>query len=292
MKTVVAQAPVRSERSRGVLTVTAGGDVGRVISIPAGEVTTLGRVEEATVRFDDVSLSRVHARMMRVGMAYVLTDAGSTNGSYVNDQRVTTPVTLKDGDRVQLGSSTTLRFSLVDAAEEEALRKVYEASMRDALTGVYNRKHLEEVLDTEIAFALRNQAHLSVVMIDVDFFKRVNDTFGHLAGDAVLRQLGSTLLRGVRVEDAVARYGGEEFMIVSRGIDAYNACLLADRIRWTVSQTPVIHHTQQIWVTASAGVASLLCCGDKHDKATLLETADKRLYQAKEGGRNRVVGPG
>jgi diguanylate cyclase (GGDEF)-like protein len=291
IKTIVAKAAPPTERNRGVLTVTAGSEVGRVVSIPGGQMVTLGRSDEATVRFDDVSLSRVHARIMRVAAAHVLSDAGSTNGSYVNDKRVESPVELRDGDRVQLGSATTLRFSLVDQAEEEALRQVYEAAMRDGLTGVFNRKHLEERLDAEVTYALHHQTHLSVIMIDVDFFKRVNDTFGHLAGDAVLRQMGTTLTRGVRTEDVVARYGGEEFVVVARGIDAYNACLLADRLRWTVSQTPIVYHGQQIWVTSSAGVASLVCCGEQLDKTTLMGIADKRLYQAKEGGRNRVVGP-
>jgi two-component system, cell cycle response regulator len=291
MKTVVSKAEPKTARNRGVLTVTSGGDLGRVYSIQAGAVVTLGRSDECTIRFDDTSLSRVHARLMRIGNDYVLTDAGSTNGSFVNDNRIAQPAPLKDGDRVQLGSSTILRFSLVDEAEEQALRQVYEAAMRDALTGVSNRKHLEERLDSEIAYAVRHNAALSVIMIDIDHFKRVNDTYGHLGGDAVLRTMGSILVRALRTEDLVARYGGEEFMIVTR-IEAYNACLLADRLRATVMHTPVAFEGHQIAFTSSAGVASLACCGERRDKPTLVGIADGRLYQAKQAGRNRVIGPG
>jgi diguanylate cyclase (GGDEF)-like protein len=292
LKTVVAQAsPAKGTRTRGVLTVSAGSDAGRLISIPGGSVVTLGRSEECVARFDDVSLSRVHARVMRIGTDYVLSDAGSTNGTYVNDHRIGDAAQLSDGDRVQLGSATTLRFSLVDEAEERALRQVYEASMKDALTGVANRKHLEERLDAEIAYAIRQSTELSVVMIDVDFFKKVNDTYGHLAGDAVLRCVGDILGKHARTEDLAARYGGEEFVIVARGTTAAEACLLADRIRTHIAATPVVFDGKTIRVTNSAGVASLADCGENRDKATLLSCADGRLYKAKQQGRNRVIGP-
>jgi two-component system, cell cycle response regulator len=292
LKTVVAQAPATSVRTRGVFTVTSGSDIGMVISLPAGSVITLGRSDDCVVRFEDASLSRVHARVMRIGGEYVLDDAGSTNGSYINEQRLQKPAPLHDGDRVQLGSATTLRFSLVDEAEEAALKKIYEQAVRDGLTGVSNRKHLEERLDAEIAFAARHNAHLSIVMMDIDFFKKVNDTYGHLGGDAVLRNIGGLLARAIRTEDLVARYGGEEFVIVARGIDGANTTVFAERLRQSIERTPVLFEGQQLYVTSSAGVASLVDCGERRDKATLLGLADGRLYQAKQGGRNRVVGAG
>ena len=291
LKTVIAAAPSRAARDRGVVTVTGGNDAGKVISLPPGNMLALGRADEADVRFDDVSLSRIHARVVRIGSEYVINDAGSTNGTYINDRRIDAPTSLKDGDRIQLGSNTTLRFSLVDLAEEQALRQVYEAAMKDGLTGIANRKHLEERLDAEVGYAIRHGSPLSIVMLDVDHFKRVNDPLGHLAGDAVLRHMGAALSAGLRQEDLVARYGGEEFVIVARGIEVMNALHVADRLRIWISQTPVYFENQQIWITSSAGVASLADCGDKKDKASLLAAADGRLYQAKHGGRNRVVGP-
>lgn len=280
----------RSVRRKGVFTVAVGVDAGRVLSIPVGSVSTLGRAPDCTFPFDDASLSRVHAQVLVIGPDYVIQDAGSRNGSYVNDARIPGPVKLRDGDRVQIGLETILRFALVGEQEEEGLKRVYEAAVRDGLTGVYNRKHLEERLAAELAFATRNNTNLSLAMFDVDHFKRVNDTFGHLSGDTVLRAVAWALSQGIRTEDTLARYGGEEFVIICREVDLPGATLMADRLRWNIGQMPINLGPQAIHVTASAGVASLTDCGPNRDRETLLGLADQRLYQAKEGGRNRVVG--
>ena len=290
LSTIVAAPRAPSERSRGVLSVMSGRDAGRVMSLPAGVVTTLGRADDCTFRFEDISLSRVHARVMRAGPGHVFHDPGSTNGSFVNGVRVAIPTELNDGDRLQLGTSTNLRFSLVTEEEERALVKVYEASMRDGLTGAFNRKHFDDRLEAEHAFALRHGAPLSVVMMDVDHFKRVNDTYGHLAGDAVLKHLAAILAKGIRTEDVIARYGGEEFALIARGIDAATAVMVANRLRISLAQSTVPFGAHQIQVTLSAGVASLVCCDENADKNALVGLADARLYKAKESGRNRVVG--
>jgi two-component system cell cycle response regulator len=287
---VDTRAASSSARSTGIFTVVGGIETGRVLVIPKGVEVTFGRSEGVTFRFDDASVSGTHARLAHVANSYVLMDAGSTNGTYVNDARVSSPATLTDGDRVQLGSGTFLRFSLVSDDEERALRKMYDAALRDGLTGVFNRKHLEERLDAEIAYALRHKTELSFVILDVDHFKRVNDTYGHPAGDAVLKAVAQVLIAGVRTEDVLGRYGGEEFVVVARGIALEGACLLADRLRATLCATPLRLGETVFTVSASAGVSSLACCQGKLDKATLLAIADARLYKAKQGGRNRVVG--
>ncbi len=288
--TQVMQVDTTQRRTRGILTVTAGADAGRVLSLPAGELVTLGRAQECTFPFDDPSLSREHARLMRMGDDWIVKDRASTNGTFVNDVRIDKSVTLSDGDRLQLGNGTTLRYALVDDAEEAALRKVYEAASRDALTGVYNRKHLEERLDAELEHAKRHGTELSVIISDVDFFKKVNDTHGHLAGDAVLKEVARRLGAAIRPDDVLARYGGEEFVVVARLTDRDDAVALAERLRIELSASPVRWDGKDIPVTASAGVASLVCCGDAPTKERLLGTADGRLYRAKEQGRNRVVG--
>jgi two-component system, cell cycle response regulator len=289
---VDTRAAQTSARSVGVLTVVGGLETGRVFAVRAGHEAALGRSESCSFRFDDASVSGVHARIACVGQAHVLMDANSTNGSYVNDVRVTTPVALKDGDRVQLGSSTILRFSFVSEDEEKSLRTMYEAALRDGLTGVFNRKHLEERLDAEIAYAHRHRTELSLLILDVDHFKRVNDTYGHLAGDAVLKGVADVLLSVVRAEDVLGRYGGEEFVVVTRGVSVKGAHLLAERLRATLAATHMRFGTTTLTVTASAGVASLVCCGERTDKMTLLSIADARLYKAKQAGRNRVVAAG
>jgi diguanylate cyclase (GGDEF)-like protein len=287
---VDTRAASSSERSVGIFTVVGGLETGRVLVITKGAEVTLGRADGASFRFDDASVSGTHARIACVAKNHVVMDAGSTNGTFVNDVRVTSPVTLADGDRVQLGSGTFLRFSLVSEDEERALRKMYDAALRDGLTGVFNRKHLDERLDAELAYALRHKTELSFVILDVDHFKNVNDTYGHPAGDAVLKAVAQVLAAGVRTEDVLGRYGGEEFVVVARGIALPGAVLLAERLRATLSGTPMRLGDAMFTVTVSAGVASLACCQGKHDKATLLGIADARLYKAKQGGRNRVIG--
>ena len=173
-----------------------------------------------------------------------------------------------------------------------ALKRMYEATLRDTLTSLFNRKHLDERLDSEIAFSRRHKGHeLSIIMIDVDHFKQVNDTHGHLAGDAVLRAVAAAIVGAVRTEDFVARYGGEEFVIVARDIAAPAACALAERVRQTVAAGKVTYGEKDIRVTVSSGVASLVEAGEVRDRTTLLQAADRRLYVAKREGRDRVIGP-
>src|SRR5262249_33449534 len=154
-ETRAVDAEPRSARRHGVFTVASGIEAGRVLSIPGSAVTTFGRSPDCTYSFDDESLSREHAVVIRAGGDYMIKDS-STNGSFVNDTRLTAPAILRDGDRIQLGSNTLLRFALVDDQEELALRRVYEAAILDGLTGVFNRKHLEERIAAELAFALRH----------------------------------------------------------------------------------------------------------------------------------------
>jgi diguanylate cyclase (GGDEF)-like protein len=293
-QTLVVDAPhpmSRSSRSRAVLTTATGNQTGRVYAIPPNEIVTMGRGDNCTLRFDEASISGMHARIVLIGTDYMFADNKSTNGSYINEARVESPTKLADGDRIRLGPQCSLRFSLVDEDEEQALKKMYEAALYDGLTKVFNRKHLEERLDAEIAFALRHNTELSVIMVDVDYFKKVNDTYGHLAGDAVLRSTAQILAHGLRTEDLLARYGGEEFVIVARGIPVAQACMVADRLRAAIESSIFPFEQHQLRVTASGGVASLRDCGPRLDKPSLLGFADQRLYQAKLAGRNRIIGP-
>ncbi len=287
---IVDVDPVATRR-HGIFTVASGIDAGKILVVPQGEIMMLGRSAECTHPFDDASLSRVHARVMAVGAEYIIRDDGSRNGTFVNNARISKAETLRNGDRVQLGSNTLLRFALVDDEEERALRRVYEAAILDGLTGVFNRKHLEARIAAELAYAERHQSSLSVVIIDiVDHFKKVNDTYGHLGGDAVLRAVASTFASGLRAEDVLARYGGEEFVILVRG-GAQQALDLADRLRSAIEAASIPFESHTIRVTSSAGVASLDEEGLTPDREALLGAADARLYQAKTSGRNRVVGP-
>jgi two-component system, cell cycle response regulator len=288
--TLVGEVPVPGVRGRAVLTVVVGSDLGRVLSIPHREVMTIGRGETCKFQFDDVSISSLHGHVFHMGDECTYRDAGSTNGSFVNDARSKETVILRDGDRIRLGPTTLLRFSYVDENEEAALKKIYEAALYDGLTGIYNRKYLDERIESELGFALRHGTELSLVLLDVDHFKLVNDTHGHLAGDAVLKGLTAVIGRELRAEDVLARYGGEELVVLLRSISLEGAITLADRLRLAVSQSPMQFGALAIPVTVSGGVASLRCCGERRDKEALFGMADARLYVAKKTGRNRIVG--
>jgi diguanylate cyclase (GGDEF)-like protein len=283
----VHRVPARRS-NRAVFTQVSGLEAGRVCPLEAAE-TTLGRDPKCTHAFDEASLSRIHARVVRTAGLYVLVDAQSRNGVYVNDAKVDR-TTLADGDRVRLGSAVALRFQMVDEQEERALVGVYEASVKDALTGAWNRKYLDERLRGEIAYAVRHKALLSIVLVDIDHFKKVNDTYGHLAGDDVLRATANTMRQAIRTEDILARYGGEEFVVLARGVDLKSGVQLAERLRIIAERSPVTAGDQVIARTLSAGVASVECCGPDPSVEQLLGLADERLYRAKESGRNRVVG--
>jgi diguanylate cyclase (GGDEF)-like protein len=185
-----------------------------------------------------------------------------------------------------------LRFAITDDDEEHLLRGLYESSVRDPLTGAFNRKHFSERLASEIAYAVRHRTELALLMLDLDHFKSVNDDFGHLAGDKVLRSVSGLVNRTIRIEDVFCRYGGEEFSVIARGIDAKGAVAMAERIRSIVETARVVHQDQWIPVTVSVGVSTLLCCAGNNTGDQLISIADQRLYLAKLQGRNRVVGNG
>ncbi len=163
--------------------------------------------------------------------------------------------------------------------------------MRDALTGTYNREHFEERLKVEVAYARRHNTVVSLVMFDLDHFKKINDNYGHPAGDAALIYVSQRMQKGLRTEDVFARYGGEEFAVILRGIDLEGSRRVGERLRSTVAATPVEFDGKTFPVTMSVGCATLSDCPEPSTTA-LVAIADRRLYAAKHGGRNRVVAEG
>ena len=193
-----------------------------------------------------------------------------------------------DGDRLQCGD-TVLRFSLVFDHEREALESAWRSSVRDPLTGIHNRKSLEERLAGEIAFAVRHHTPLAIALFDLDHFKRINDTLGHPAGDAVLREVAQRLQDSIRPEDLLARYGGEEFVVVARGLQIEAGWAMAERLRLLIAARRIDVAGRILSVSTSVGVACLEDCGADTTPATLVKVADRRLYRAKAEGRNCVV---
>lgn len=251
---------------------------------------TVGRHTTNELRVDDDSISRSHARISRIGDEYFVEDLGSRNGTFVAGKRITR-AKLDHDCWVQFGPRVSFRFSLTDVREERLLRKLYESSTRDALTGAYNRLHFEERLRSEVAYALRHRSHVSLLILDLDHFKNVNDSYGHPAGDAVLKRASEACVRALRTEDVFARFGGEEFAVVLRGISLTGAARLAERLRQAVASEVVEHEGQRIGVTLSAGCAALACC-PAPSADELIGIADRRLYLSKQAGRNRVSSQG
>jgi len=275
-----------SSATRAYLIVVAGkSSVGKMFPIN-GELV-IGRAGSADIVLDDDGVSRRHARVKLLPTGHVeLEDLNSTNGTYYLGERISSQM-LKDGDKVQIGSTAVLKFSYQDQLEEALQKNLYESATRDGLTRLYNKKYFQEALEKEFAYASRHRVPLAVVMLDVDHFKKINDTYGHPAGDHVLQKLAQVVMGVVRTEDIVARYGGEELSLILRQSteDAANRC--AERIRSEVAKTVFSHNGVRMPVTVSVGVSTTL---DKEagSAADLVSIADGYLYRAKRSGRNRV----
>jgi two-component system, cell cycle response regulator len=281
---VVAEA-VAKARPQPHLIVLAGESVGRTYRLELPE-TFIGRSDDAPVRVRDEGVSRRHAKVVRVGAEVWIEDLKSANGTRVNAEPITRH-RLHDGDKIHIGEKTILKFADSDALEENFHQAMYEAAVRDGLTRAYNKRHFLERLASESAYARRHQSALSLLMLDVDHFKKVNDTHGHPAGDYVLSTLGQVILTTVRVEDLVARYGGEEFAVLCRGTALPNAMSLAERLRRSVETHAFTFGGQRIPVTISVGVSE--CSATAPNAQELISEADGALYEAKRGGRNRVA---
>jgi diguanylate cyclase (GGDEF)-like protein len=287
----VANLAAEGGKDRATLTVLAGINAGQVYALDGTE-HVIGRGTEADIWVEDGGVSRRHARITcRSDGRYFIEDLASTNGTFVDSQRVSV-CEIRPGDRIQVGPNVTLRFQISDDAEQDLQRRLYESSTRDPLTRLYNRKYFTERLTAEVAYSRRHRVKLAILMLDLDDFKATNDTYGHLAGDMVLRLVSAQMQRLIRVEDLLARWGGEEFVILARTTGKTEACRLAERIRESISALEIqVAAAHTIRCTASIGVASLpdLPEGGPNE---LVGLADARLYRAKADGKNRVCADG
>ena len=291
-ETSAAPAPERPtvEHKSAFLLILSGPQVGELYKLKPDQPTVIGR-GEADLRIDDDGISRRHCSIQPRGRGALLVDLGSANGTYVDGERVREKLLVSD-DRFQIGVSTTVKFAVADDMEAAVQRKMAEAALRESLTGLYNRRHFQERFAAEVAVAHRHSRPLSLLMIDVDYFKRVNDKHGHLAGDEVLKTVARALQQGIRIEDILARFGGEEFVVLAREAALPEAMSVAERLRQLVevAQTRWESNGQSvpvgITVTVSIGVAQL---GEDETERDLFEAADQAVYRAKKNGRNRVV---
>jgi two-component system, cell cycle response regulator len=247
--------------------------------------TRVGRGADSQIVLEGDSVSRRHAHLERRTGAWYVVDDGSTNGTYVNEEQIPREQLLNNGDRIKIGPSI-LKFLSGADAEAKYHEEIYRMTIVDGLTQIHNKRALFEALEKELMRARRYERDLSLLMFDIDFFKRINDQYGHLAGDHVLRELARVVQERIRREEVFARYGGEEFVILLPETPLQGAAALAENLRARVANHAFVFQGERIPVTVSIGTALL----GENDKvaADLIQRADEKLYEAKRGGRNRV----
>src|SRR5687767_5548687 len=271
---------------------------GELIAVPIPldrEEVILGRALEADVRVNDTQVSRQHARVLSVRdetkqtTEYVLNDLDSRNGTFLNGRRIRRE-TLENGDKITVGD-TILRFDLLDEIDREYQRQIHRLISHDDLTGLLSSRSFFSELRREAGRAKADGISFCVLMMDIDHFKNVNDTYGHLTGSKTIEEIGACIMNCVRSGDAASRFGGEEFAAFLLDAEIGQAMVAAERIRSTIQSYEFsvmrqgkaysTHH-----VTISIGISSFP--DDSLDPIELVEMADSALYRAKRDGRNRV----
>jgi diguanylate cyclase (GGDEF)-like protein len=287
-KTVVTAISKISDRpvaKEACLVVIYGLELGKKFNLNRPQII-IGRSSKADIQIDQEAVSRNHCKIINTGNAIMLRDMGSTNGTYVNDEMIDEYV-LRDGDFIKVGRCI-FKFLSGNNIENAYHEEIYRLTTIDGLTQVFNKRYFIETLEREIGRANRYRRELSLIMFDIDHFKKINDTYGHLAGDHVLKQLASVIKTRIRREDILSRYGGEEFAIILPEIDNYNAMNFADKIRQLVEKAVFKFEDTDIPVTISIGVASMT--QELQEPHEFIRIADSHLYEAKSAGRNRVMG--
>ncbi len=283
--TPVSRISDRPSTSEACLVVIYGHDLGKKYNLDRDSFI-IGRSSGADIRLEQEAVSRNHCKLVNTGDSVIVRDLGSTNGTYVNDQLVD-EYRMRDGDLLKVGRCI-FKFLSGDNIESAYHEEIYRLTTIDGLTQIYNKRYFLESLDREMGRAQRYLRDLSLILFDIDHFKAVNDTYGHLAGDYVLKQLAMEIKRRIRREDILARYGGEEFAIILPELDNASAMHFAEKIRRIASEANFRFDETDIPVTVSVGVITLEPA--VRDSAAFIKHVDEKLYRAKSNGRNCVVG--
>jgi len=246
----------------------------------------IGRGQDCDIALNDTWISRKHCKISLLGGRIRVQDLGSTNGTFIDGQKVEDTF-LEGSARLQLGE-VVAKVDYKDPAEIEYDQKLFEDATTDPLTKVPNRRWFMDRAASELALAKREQRELNLIMLDIDHFKQVNDTWGHQAGDFILREVAWILNKARREEDLLGRYGGEEFILLLRGIPRKEANQAAERIRKSIESHRFVFQGTKIPITISVGLHSCPPL-QLNTLDELIADADENLYKAKRGGRNRVV---
>jgi two-component system, cell cycle response regulator len=273
-----------SEDCLVIIFSTVPTDVGRrhVLKFP---LTTIGRGHDNDIALQNDAVSRQHAKIERRGTDIMVVDLGSTNGTFVNDDpKPLNRVRLEPGDLLRIGDTVFKYLSGKDIETQYHL-VISQMAMTDGLTNLCNRQRLDALLAEEINRARRYRRELSLLMLDVDHFKHINDTYGHPVGDSVLTRLAELLLQRLRPSDKLGRYGGEEFCAILPETPLSSASQIAESLRAMVAEQRLVAAHEELAVSVSIGVAEL---NPQMGAADLYRAADQMLYRAKSLGRNRV----
>ncbi len=282
-RTILSDGPRPQAPRSACVVVIHGEGLGRRADIDA-EPVRVGRSQEADLHIPHNSVSRLHCEIWRDGDTYWVRDLDATNSTRLNDIPVTEAV-LADGDHLALGESI-LKFISHSSVEARYHEEIYQLATHDALTEMYNRRHFIETVDKEIARAMRHRRELTMCIIDVDLFKPINDRYGHISGDHVLKQIAGLVRRHVRNDDAAARIGGEEFAVLLPECDADAAYGFAERLREAVEAVVFRPGGEAQRITVSIGITTLT--PERDTCSRMMAAADAALYRAKSEGRNRV----
>lgn len=254
----------------------------------AGQTIRIGRDATCQIILDDPHVSRFHAELCcRSGNQVSIRDLGSTNGVFVNGKKIVEQALL-DGDKIKIGTRHYFKFTFQDAVDQNYQQQLFKAANMDSLTQLYNKKYFLDAFSKEFSFSRRNNNPVSLLMIDVDFFKKVNDTHGHMAGDLVLKRIGQYFAQHLRLENIACRYGGEEFAIILRNVSHDRAEHVAERLRRDIEKDKMAYNGTTINVTISIGIATY-DNGNFETVEDMIQKADDCLYKAKETGRNRSI---
>lgn len=278
-----------SETPSFYLLVMAGPDKGAVFNLNPGR-TTLGRSDKCDIPVTGRGVSREHASLtLDPNGKAMLEDLDSTNGVFVDGVLVKRRL-LNPGETMALGPEVQMRLEASTMGVQDLLQKMYQSATLDPLTGLFNRRTFEERLEEEFSVITRHKMESCLALVDVDHFKKVNDTYGHQAGDVVLRTLAGKLKEGVRTGDLVGRWGGEEFILYIRQAGLDGAVTLLERLRSEVEGTDIpVSSDTALKVTISSGVVALVTF---QDWRAAFQKADEALYASKSNGRNQVTAGG
>lgn len=282
--------PSPTEKGRGadclvVIYTTEKALLGKRFVLEASPLK-IGRGPDNHIILEGDSVSRRHAQLeLREQTRWYAVDNRSTNGTYVNEDLIDSELRLENGDRIKIGP-TILKFLSGADAEAKYHEEIYRMTIMDGLTQIHNKRYLQEALERDVMRARRHSRELCVLMFDIDHFKNINDKYGHLAGDYVLRELARVVSERIRRDEVFARYGGEEFCLLLPETSLDGAARLAENLRYRVEQHPFQFQGEPIRVTISIGAAQL---EEEMTSTDLITAADTKLYEAKRSGRNRVA---